>query len=140
MFQEFLADIVDANSPLAYIEHNGPLLAAISSLYETIFICTEMRGSRFVYRCKMGLQHHVDEPLSLKGLVELFHMLQDKYYEEYKVSLLFMYLSTCICIHSYIYIYIHTYIYIYLYIIICMYIYVYINIYINIYIFIYIYI
>jgi len=36
-------------------------------------------------RCKMGLQHHVDEPLSLKGLVELFHMLQDKYYEEYKM-------------------------------------------------------
>ncbi|XP_065053922.1 tuftelin-interacting protein 11-like [Rhopilema esculentum] len=36
-------------------------------------------------RCKMGLQHNVDEPLSLKGLVELFQMLQDKYYEEYKM-------------------------------------------------------
>ena len=33
----------------------------------------------------MGLQHDVDEPLSLKGLVDLFHMLQDEYYEEYKV-------------------------------------------------------
>ena len=39
----------------------------------------------FVCRCKMGLQHDVDEPLSLKGLVDLFHMLQDEYYEEYKV-------------------------------------------------------
>eukprot|EP00794_Sanderia_malayensis_P003562 gene3562-4067_t len=36
-------------------------------------------------RCKNGLQHNSDEPLSLQGLVDLFHMLQDKYYEEYKM-------------------------------------------------------
>ena len=54
----------------------------------------------------MGLQHDIDEPLSLKGLVELFHMLQDKYYEEYKVSLLFfIYINAFINAYSFIFIF-----------------------------------
>lgn len=41
----------------------------------------------------MGLKHDSDEPLSLKGLVELFQMLQDKHYEEYKVITVVVFLK-----------------------------------------------
>ena len=36
-------------------------------------------------RCKKGLKHDKDESLTLEGLMDVFKMLQEKYYEEYKV-------------------------------------------------------
>ena len=73
-----LQDTVDHNSkPLCKLDIRFFAWTFKESGFHENFVFTD--------RCKMGLQHDADEPLSLKGLVDLFHMLQDKYYEEYKV-------------------------------------------------------